>query len=830
MNRYADNSDVHKDCRNGLVTNENITTISEDVIDSYEYVFNLFWKADTDILYVLDKNNCFTGVITIGSWFRQFREGKEPFVNHACSVIYLKDIDRLYKEAEQLFEKYRIMTAIPVVDERGHICFEIRKNELRNTAVTITRFHEKITKYRNSCYLGKEIICLKKLLEEQDIVVLGAEKQFDSIFYDLRLAKSRIRFIEELENPYEFMNQNKFLVINLSEKSFGGRRDIHHYCNNGYFWDQFISIILGMVECECFSRFFQITDCADSQVVLEDFLKKYMYGKAYFSERSVFTAAVVKYMRERCFSVTESGGVIRGRSLQCDLKLNGIKVNKNRGDGELTTFECTDMIAQLYILNQRLSGKIQVLNFCFDAEAEVSDAEHFMMEEGKYEDGQYFAGRLFDYADLYSLGENGKEYLTELTGAIQLENTRTFENNRIVLKDTDSRLVHVENGIRRTCYQPEYYDGTIYCIGGCTIWGWLVEDKYTIPSLIQKYLNESGSKYRVINLGSGNFMNAVSLLESLNIRENDVFICLFPFLTDDVKTKITLIEIGKRFNELRKNEYNGIECFFNMVQHCGTNGSILYSRILFEELTKHLKEPWQKRQLGKNSLYNIFQGNFRDLDTLYGYKAYIAELKHGMGRIISDRNASVGCIVMNANPFTNGHKYLVEYASDRVDYLVLFVLEEEKSFFSFTDRYEMVKQGTSEMRNVFVVRSGSLIISSATFPAYFRKEELLSRKEECSVDTDLRVFAQYIAAAVHIQFRFVGEEPADPITARYNERMKIILPEFGIRVVEIPRKSIDGEIISASKVRAMYEKYDFENIGKQVPDTTLQYLERKISF
>ena len=179
---------------------------------------------------------------------------------------------------------------------------------------------------------------------------------------------------------------------------------------------------------------------------------------------------------------------------------------------------------------------------------------------------------------------------------------------------------------------------------------------------------------------------------------------------------------------------------------------------------------------------------------------------------------------MNCNPFTLGHRYLIEYAIGKVDYLYLFIVEENKSYFSFADRYEMVKKGTEDLDNILVMRSGRMLASMSTFPAYFQRNEIMQVEEKISVSMDLKVFSQYIAPIVNIQYRFVGEEISDIVTALYNKKMKEILPEFGISVTEIPRKCIGGKEVSASVVRECYKKKDLKNLSKWVPDTTLQYL------
>ncbi len=77
---------------------------------------------------------------------------------------------------------------------------------------------------------------------------------------------------------------------------------------------------------------------------------------------------------------------------------------------------------------------------------------------------------------------------------------------------------------------------------------------------------------------------------------------------------------------------------------------------------------------------------------------------------------------MNANPFTLGHRHLVEQAAAQCDALHLFVVREDASFFPFSARLEMVRAGVAHLPNVVVHEGSQYIISRATFPAYFLKE------------------------------------------------------------------------------------------------------------
>ena len=192
---------------------------------------------------------------------------------------------------------------------------------------------------------------------------------------------------------------------------------------------------------------------------------------------------------------------------------------------------------------------------------------------------------------------------------------------------------------------------------------------------------------------------------------------------------------------------------------------------------------------------------------------------------LREKRLKVGCIVMNANPFTLGHEHLVEYAAERVHKLFIMVVSEDKSEFPFVDRFEMVKRGVEKFPNVEVLPSGQFVISQKTFSGYFNKENL----QDVQVDSsqDVEIFASEIAPSLGVNIRFVGEEPEDTVTKTYNDNMKNILPRYNIDFCEIPRKEINGEIISAKTVRAALRAGDLDKLKKLVPATTFDYLRGK---
>ena len=183
-------------------------------------------------------------------------------------------------------------------------------------------------------------------------------------------------------------------------------------------------------------------------------------------------------------------------------------------------------------------------------------------------------------------------------------------------------------------------------------------------------------------------------------------------------------------------------------------------------------------------------------------------------------NQRIAAIVMNANPFTLGHQFLVEQAALENDWVHLFIVSEDQSLVPFSVRKMLVQQGVSHLANVICHDSGDYIISSATFPSYFQENE--NAVIESNALLDLEIFSQ-IAKTLGIQRRYVGEEPFSRVTHLYNQIMQQKLPEHGIECVVIPRQSSNEQIISASKVRQCIKTGDFAQVQKMVPASTYDY-------
>lgn len=206
----------------------------------------------------------------------------------------------------------------------------------------------------------------------------------------------------------------------------------------------------------------------------------------------------------------------------------------------------------------------------------------------------------------------------------------------------------------------------------------------------------------------------------------------------------------------------------------------------------------------------LMENGFTGLRT---YRRYLSQLK---------KDGRNGAIVMNANPFTRGHRYLVEQAASQVDNLYVIAVKEDRSRFPYAERLAMMKAGTADIPNVTVCDGSDYAISAATFPTYFLKK--LDDASDTQMTLDIDLFSNHIAPALGISVRFAGSEPVDRLTGRYNFLMSELLPKKGIQFVEIQRLEAEKTAISASVLRNCLDSGDTENALKLVYRTSIPYL------
>lgn len=398
---------------------------------------------------------------------------------------------------------------------------------------------------------------------------------------------------------------------------------------------------------------------------------------------------------------------------------------------------------------------------------------------------------------IYLMDKSQVSYLCDIYGA---EYCKNFLENKMM----ENRNISSLNGLGMFDILEEERENTIYLIGPCVVWQTDMMANDTILANVQRLADSyRPGKYKVKSVSTSfeQFNHIKKAIESLNLHEGDMV--LFVYCHSTLTGHENYLDLKDLFDAR-----NGERWFSDECVHVNQLGSRRIAEYMFEHfISKHFYTG-ERKPVWNGALTAEEQAAVNQ------YTEQYSDMK---------RNGKCGAIVMNCNPYTKGHDYLIREARKRVDWLYVFVVEEDKSFISFEDRFRIVSENTRKYENVIVVPSGKVILSMNTLPTYFMKET----NQDLVVDAgaDLKLFGLGIAPYFNISVRFVGEEPKDNITNQYNRSMEKMLPLYGIEFVEIPRKTDDeGNVISASRVRESLKKKDYDKLQEIVPKETYRYL------
>ncbi|WP_240513413.1 citrate lyase ligase [Vibrio splendidus] len=402
-----------------------------------------------------------------------------------------------------------------------------------------------------------------------------------------------------------------------------------------------------------------------------------------------------------------------------------------------------------------------------------------------------------------------------------------IKGTKIALLDSDKPMMSVENGLRVTVGQPNDVNRRVLFFGSSTTYSSGMSDSNTLVSQVQKNVNEFFSDVVVENHGiiGMKLLQAMNNLVQTNIKKNDIVV----FFNFDEFRHVDLPES----NKIDLNDIDRGSDFFidlnNKQGHYSSRGNKVLSEVIVKDQllpllhNKALKLVNRGDKVNESILlviekfkYFLFRHTAQAVESCE-MKSYLELLK----QYESDCEGVIGSVAVNCNPITKGHLHLIEHAARSVDKLFIFVIEEDKSFFKFEDRFKLVFESTKHIGNVTVIRGGKFICTELTYPDYFDKET-----SEAKADASMEAwfFCEYIAKALNISKIFLGNEPKCQITQQYNEKMQELLPAYDIEVEIIERISTNGDVISASKVREFLASRDFSSIEAIVPKPTYQFL------
>ncbi len=378
------------------------------------------------------------------------------------------------------------------------------------------------------------------------------------------------------------------------------------------------------------------------------------------------------------------------------------------------------------------------------------------------------------------------------SGFFAVEKTRST----LRLREVKSRYVNIEGGERRTVGQPEEYSHSIFFYGACLPIGAYVSDEHTMESYLQQMLNERGIDTRVVNYGSwGGNIACFGRMATSFIREGDTVVLLLEDFEMDDENALNLWE------PLEKNDIPS-EWLLDNPFHCNHHVMKCYAEAIFERL------DLSERETAKTSVIERQPGTVKLFYTdkyFYGW-----EPPGGAEKICS-------CNI-NGNPFTLGHRHLLKTASEMMDHVILFSIEEKADMFTYAERFTMAYEAAKEFGNVTVVPSGVFLSNVTLFPAYYAKVYKGDVQEQA--EAHIRTFSE-IADILGIRYRIVGKEPHDPVTNEINNAMIALMPGFGLEPVIIDRMALDGEPITGTRVRKLAEEERFDELERYIPKATM---------
>lgn len=426
--------------------------------------------------------------------------------------------------------------------------------------------------------------------------------------------------------------------------------------------------------------------------------------------------------------------------------------------------------------------------------------------------------RALKYQSCISLLLKDKEYIAKVADHIvECQSVPIFNGRHFVLSDCNSDNYTVLAGVRKTVGQPEQYHNKIHMYGPCIVQGFLVRDAETIASHLQNILSGRHASYCVVNHGingMGSLLNSCLWILSTPLKQGDIVI----EINTAFRRASNLLKRMEVYHELSHLFVGMHYWFFNHTFHCNS----LANNLIANEISKYVHLNCKFENSVSERCY--FSGTNIGEEPFYVVNGIQRYLQRNMKyRFEPSPTKKSGAIVMSADPFTLGHLCLVQTALKFVDYLYVFVVQEETGTFTFADRFEMVKRALANFTNIRVLSTGEYIHSVYTFPEYNMRGLEIDKKVDAS--REIRLFATFVAPFFDIRMRFLGEEPTDYITASLNEAARDILPQYGITPIIIPRKKVEEEYISGTIVRKHIVNQEWKELKKLVPGSTLEYLQ-----
>lgn len=389
-----------------------------------------------------------------------------------------------------------------------------------------------------------------------------------------------------------------------------------------------------------------------------------------------------------------------------------------------------------------------------------------------------------------------------------------------ILVDTNEGNLNIVDGKRITINTPAEYTNKVHVFGPCIVQGLCVCDANTIPSLIQdKLIQNNHIHISVENHGLSygkDLLNDLLYMMATSVSKGDIIIWLSGFTDEEEnllkKYNIPIVDVKEKLSDLSN-------WFLNNPFHCNTKANRVYANCIYDSIAQIIDKGDSSNKCSFIEMEHLPLKI--DSDAIFKSEElhrYLTDLKKYK---FTQSNLKKGCVVINANPCTNGHLYLIKEALRKVDLLYVILVEESRNGFSYLDREYMLKENFKDDSRVCLISGGSIFTSTKCFPEYFNRS---ARHAKIDPTLNHKIFALKIAPLLDISVRFFGSEQEDEVTRIFNSTALEYLPTKGIDVVIIPRLTINNICVSAKSVRTLYYQKNYSEMSKFVPFSTYKRL------
>lgn len=764
---------------------EDITILTCPELDEKK-LFQIFDRNTRDTIYVVDEGRKLIGIITLGNFRRYILKGQE-LMNTSFSFVSLGNEEK----ALELLEQNEKISVVPIVDENHCICYEYAKVN-GETKEEEWDFEEVIVITKEMYAMHKRYqkiyVMFRAMSEEQKNITDKITKKTEGGIIYLEDRKNENVFIVETDSEkyrlWELFYEKMNVKFTLLYKSF-------HIDNIKSYIKARISYYKKIAVLESSINFFRdlVGNMVDivafdmNDCVWDEEKECYVYMKEL--RAGVECLFTYYYGMDKPYIILGKQRILPIISIY--YKTNVIEKKSSDADIAANIVPCLVRNEVRCILIRNPDEEYEFVQERFKENIELRNSRNIPAiffsndkDEGEKINEEY-------RKSVISIRRGGYLYWPDCSG--------TYMNYM--------------NGLRNTVGNGNDCKYKLLLFGPCIVAGSYVKDEDTVASIINR--KRELTEYAIYNFGGA--WPSMNIILRKQVFSNKNMVIIFGFSSDiyhycNLETN-SIIRAYQNMPDVAHNVWNSL-------LHINAIGT----RYVAEEICRIIKEKYPYPvDAAKETCLLTFGVKKRCLDIPPALERWFEKVK----TYIDKEASNAGAIVMNCNPFTKGHRYLIETAAKSVDVLYIFVLEEDKSYFTFSERIRMVEMGTKDLENVVVIPSGTYMISTATLPGYFTKEE----KPEIEFDAtkDLSIFSEMIAPWFGIKTRFAGEEPRDRFTQRYNRFMEELLPQYGIQFVEIPRKEEGGEAISAKRVRELLKNKKYEDLKKLVPESTYRCLE-----